>query len=240
MSNATATAPLPPAISRLAGLTPLPRDDIAALQSAATEVRRVAARREILSEGQPIAQPSILLAGWACRAQLLSDGRRQIVSLILPGDLIGMCPQSNPIAATTVLALTEVTLCAAPSPREGQRGTGLAEAYAISAALDQFYTLRNVTRLGRLSAYERTADWLLEMRERLALSGLSNGTQFPMPLTQEMLADALGLTSVHINRTLQTMRRDGAVTLRSGMLTLTDPERLATLVDHRPARVTGT
>jgi CRP-like cAMP-binding protein len=237
MSSAASVA-LPPAITRLAALAPLDAQDLAALQAAARDVCRVAARREVLGEGQPIARASILLSGWACRVQMLTDGRRQIVSLMLPGDLIGMCRQRDAVASSGVLALSDVATCLAPAPREGQRG-GLGEAYAMSGALDEAYLLRNITRLGRLSAYERVADWLLEMHERLTLAGIASGNQFPMPLTQEMLADALGLTSVHINRTLQTMRRDGAVTLRAGTVVLSDPERLASLVDRRPVRVTA-
>lgn len=77
------------------------------------------------------------------------------------------------------------------------------------------------------------------MRERLALAGLASDDSLPMPLTQESLADALGLTSVHVNRTLQLMRREGLIDLRSGMARLYDPERLRGLVDYRPARVSA-
>ena len=238
----TSAAPvaLPPAVTRLAALAPLDGEDMAALLTAAAgSARRIPARREVLGEGQPVPQAQILLSGWACRVQMLTDGRRQIVSLMLPGDLIGMCRQRDPLASSAILALTDVATCLAPEPREGQRGSGLAEAYALSGALDEAYLLRNITRLGRLSAYERTADLLLEIHERLTLAGIANGNMFPMPLTQEMLADALGLTSVHVNRTLQTMRRDGSVSLRAGTAVLSDPARLASMVDHRPLRVTS-
>ena len=234
----TSAAPvaLPPAVTRLAALAPLDGEDMAALLTAAAgSARRIPARREVLGEGQPVPQAQILLSGWACRVQMLTDGRRQIVSLMLPGDLIGMCRQRDPLASSAILALTDVATCLAPEPREGQRGSGLAEAYALSGAFDEAYLLRNITRLGRLSAYERTADLLLEIHERLTLAGIGN----MLPLTQEMLADALGLTSVHVNRTLQTMRRDGSVSLRAGTAVLSDPARLASMVDHRPLRVTS-
>lgn len=79
----------------------------------------------------------------------------------------------------------------------------------------------------------------MEMQERLAFVGLSAADQFPLPLTQEMLADALGLTSVHVNRTLQAIRRDGLLTLRGGMMSLPDRARLEKLVDYKPARVSS-
>ncbi len=238
MSSAAHLA-LPPAFVRLNALALLDAEELAALHRAAKNARRVPARREVIAEGQPIQQPYIVLSGWAARTHTLFDGRRQIASLMLPGDLIGLCRQSDPTASATVLALTDVTLCPAPPPRADQHGTGLAEAYALSGAIDEACLLRSITRLGRLSAYERTADWLLEMHERLTLSGLASGNHFPMPLTQEMLADTLGLTSVHVNRTLQAMRRDGVVTLRGGSVVLSDPARLASSVGRGATRVTA-
>jgi CRP-like cAMP-binding protein len=95
-----------------------------------------------------------------------------------------------------------------------------------------------LTRLGRLSAQERLADWLLETCDRLTLAGPAAGGNLPVPLTQELLADALGLTSVHINRTLQSMRRDGLLAGRSGLFVLCDRPRLELLVGYTKARVT--
>jgi CRP-like cAMP-binding protein len=232
-----ALRPMPSAITRLAALTTLEDTDLAALHKAAAGLRRIAARRELIGLGQPIAGASLLLSGWACRVSTLSDGRRQIVSLILPGDLIGAYRQCNPVAASTILALTEVTVMPAPKPRPDQSGSGLAEAYALSGAWDEAYLLRNITRLGRMSAYERTADLFLEMHDRLSLAGLTRGNTFPMPLTQQVLADTLGLTTVHVNRTLQAMRQDGSVTIGGGTVELHDRERLAAAVDRRPSRV---
>src|SRR4051812_2192373 len=191
------------AILRLEALAELAAVESGAIRQAAAFPKRVEPRREILAEGWPVGEPMILLSGWACRTRNFWDGRRQILSFLLPGDLIGMCRHSQPLAATTVTALTPVSLCRAPAPREGAAGTGLAEAYAASGALEEYYLFRQIARLGRLSAYERLIDWTLEMHERLALAGLAGPDRFPMPLTQEAIADTLGLTSVHVNRTLQ-------------------------------------
>jgi CRP-like cAMP-binding protein len=224
------------AIRRLATLAPLNHEALAALEMAAAHAERVPAHREIVGEGKNALQPSIVLSGWACRMRLFSDGRRQILSFLLPGELIGMCDQPEPLSATTIVAMTEMTLCRAPAREAAE---GLAQIYAMSRALEEYYLFRQIARIGRMSAYERLLDWLLEMRERLALSGLASDDSLPMPLTQEGLADALGLTSVHVNRTLQLMRREGLIDLRGGMARLHDPERLRGLVDYRPARVSG-
>jgi len=219
------------ALTRFAGLARLSDGDRASLGEIEGR-RRAPAHREIQQEGKPVGDPMILLSGWACRTRTFSDGRRQILSMLLPGDLIGHTFRSDAVAVTTVVALTEGVLAPAPAPAED---SGLARAYAAAAALEEIYLYRQIARLGRLSAYERLADWLLETRDRLASAGLTAGDSFPLPLTQEALADLLGLTSVHINRTLQSMRRDGALDLRSGIARLTDPQQLADLVDYRPA-----
>jgi CRP-like cAMP-binding protein len=223
------------ALRRLTSLAPLSDQEIAALYDAERVRHRFAAHREIMSEGTPVREASILLSGWACRVRQFSDGRRQILSLLLPGDLIGMCRQRDPLAVTMVYALTDVSLCPAPDapPR-----SGLAEAYAVSGALEEAYLFRQIARLGRLSAYERIIDWLLEIRDRLAEAGLVDSDRLPMPLTQEALADTLGLTSVHVNRTLQTLRREKLIEWRGGVVQLLDPARLVTSLDYQPVSVT--
>lgn len=225
-----------PAIRRLSALANLSPTDVEQLRVAAGAARTLPSRREFVTEGEPIREPRIVLSGWACRTHVLRDGRRQVLSFLLPGDLLGVCGQANPVAPASVLAVTEVVICSAPNAADGG---GLAEAYAMSAAIGEHYLLRQVTRLGRLNAYERLADWLLEIRERLALAGLADGGQFAMPLTQEVLGDTLGLTSVHVNRTIQALRSDGLLTLRGGQVSLPDVPRLAALAEHRPVHVAG-
>lgn len=224
-----------PALTRLAALAPLDGADVAAIEQLSRMRSSIPARREILTEGKAIREPQILLSGWAYRVRSLRDGRRQILGFLLPGDLLGNCRQANPVAVTSVMAMTPVDICPAPTPNQG--GGGLAQAYAISGAIEEHYLFRQITRLGRLSALERIADWLLEIRERLSLSGLAVGNRFSLPLTQETMADTLGLTSVHVNRMLQTLRRSGAVEFTGGSVTILDEDQLSQLVEVQPARV---
>jgi CRP-like cAMP-binding protein len=233
-------APVPAlaATHRLAALASLSDAELAALDMSARHLTRFAAYREIIGEGRAELAPSIIIDGWACRVRHFSDGRRQILGFLLPGELIGVRHHRDPLATTAIVALTQVALCPAPPATESEQG-GLAEAYAVSAALEQFYLFRQIARLGRLSAYERLLDWLLETRERLALSGLTTADSFRLPVTQEGLADALGLTSVHVNRTIQLMRREELVELKGGVVRLIDPPRLAKLVDYRSGEVTA-
>lgn len=225
------------AVIRLGLLASLTGQEVEALQLAEHGCLRFSPQREIVVEGTPVRDASIVLSGWACRVRHFADGRRQILGFLLPGDLIGICRQREPVAVTTVFALTDVVICPAPRAEPGKSGLG--EAYAVSAALEEAYLFRQIARLGRLSAYERIVDWLLETRDRLRLADLAHGGSFPMPLTQEVLADTLGLTSVHVNRTLQSLRRDQRIEWRNGMVRLVDPEGLAALIDYRPVLVTG-
>lgn len=225
-----------PAIRRLASLGPISSEAERALMRAATASRALAAPRELTREGRPVSGTFLILAGWAARVRLLEDGRRQIMSVLLPGDLIGHCHQPRPMAVSTVVALSEISYCAAPQP------IGLPDldrVYAISHALEEAHLLAHITRLGRLSAGERMLDLFLELRDRLSICGLVEEGSMAFPLTQEMLADAMGLTPVHVNRTLQLLRRHGDIALGNGRLTLFAPEALALRVGHRVAQVTG-
>lgn len=198
--------------------------------------RAYAARRDILVEGAPVPHPLLVVEGWACRLRLLADGRRQILGFLLPGDLIGFCRHARPLLVSTIAAITEASLVEAPMPDDPD-ASALGRAYAISSALDEAYLFNHVTRLGRQTAYERIAHLLLEFRERLDLAGLVIDNRFPMPLTQEFLGDTLGLTSVHINRTLQQLRRERMLELSDGVVKLIEPGALAAIADFHPARV---
>lgn len=232
-ARAAAPAALPTRLGRLGGLDAA---DLAALARAQHDTRRSPARREMIAEGAALRERRAIVSGWAFRQRILSDGSRQIISVLLPGDLVGVCRHDNPVAPTSVVALTDVVTCPAPVATPG---SGLDRAYALSAAIDEFHLTAQVTRLGRLNAIGRVADWLLETHDRLRLAGLGGEETFPMPLTQEMLADALGLTSVHVNRTLQAMRRDELIHARSGVMTFPNRARLEDMVDYRPVRVTS-
>ncbi len=184
--------------------------------------------------------PRFLVEGWAARVRWLPDGRRQIISFIIPGDGVGICARPQPLALAPVLALTEVITLDARTVAIALVGAkpppGLAEAFHISASFEEAGLIDQVVRLGRQSAYERLAHLLLELRYRLSIVGLASRTAFSCPLTQEMLADATGLSIVHVNRTLQQMRRDDLLEFRSGEVELLKPALLESIADWRPAQ----
>lgn len=194
--------------------------------------RMVRARREILREGEMPTGIPALRSGWAALARHFPDGRRQLQHILVPGDLLSV-DRDTPYAVS-VVALTPVALVDLDVPH-GPDGDVFGPALRRHALLTVGYLLNATARLGRQSALERFAHLLLELRERLSDVGLAGPSRFDMPLTQEMLADTLGLTSVHVNRTLQSMRQQGLIALSGREVTLLQPEGLARLADYHPA-----
>jgi CRP-like cAMP-binding protein len=184
----------------------------------------------LLTEGREIRAPHFILTGWACRMRELAKGRRQIISILLPGDAIGLRPQARLPAPDHVVTLTSMRTIEAPEIavawRDHARVPGLSAALTLAAAEEEYFLVGQVMRLGRQTAYERLAHLFMELDYRLSARGLSTNNSFPLPLTQETLSDAVGLSVVHINRTLQQMRREGFIELTRGRLTLLDREAL--------------
>jgi CRP-like cAMP-binding protein len=226
----------PPAIRRLNNLTPLDVPAIDALRNALGRTHRLEARAELTREGKSTGEPLLIAEGWVARVRHLFDGRRQLVSFAMAGDLLGNCEFEGSLASSTIVALTPVHVCPLP---DASLSPTLARAYAISKALDEAHLIAQVTRIGRLSAHERLVDLLLEFYERLQTNGQAGEGRFRMPLTQELLADALGLTSVHLNRTIQLARRAGELTWTGREVRLTDPKALALSIGRMPVRVSN-
>jgi CRP-like cAMP-binding protein len=184
----------------------------------------------LLSERGEIRAPHFIMTGWAARLRELKDGRRQIIGILLPGDAIGSFARTGLLSLTSVVALTAMRTVEAPEIavawRQRDRVPGLSAALDLAAAEEEYFLLGHIMRLGRQTAYERIAHWFMELEYRLSSRGLSTNGAFPFPLTQEMLADAMGLSVVHVNRTLQQMRREGRIELTRGRLSLLDREAL--------------
>jgi CRP-like cAMP-binding protein len=146
--------------------------------------------------------------------------------------------RAHPLALSHVVALTPMRTVDAPEIavawRDRERVPGLAAAFDLAAAEDEFFMMAQVVRLGRQTAYERIANWFMELEYRLSSRGLSTNGSFPLPVTQETLADAVGLSVVHVNRTLQQMRKEGRIELTRGRLSLLDPDALRAAGEFRP------
>ena len=189
----------------------------------------VEAGRYLVREGSPTDESALLLSGFAFRHKLTADGDRQIVSVHVPGDFVDLEGSMLPVADHNVQTLTRCEVATVPAhhiialidshPRVGR-------AMWIDTLVDGSIYREWVMNVGRRTAKQRLAHIFCEFAKRLELAGLgdTNGYQFPM--TQEQLADAAGLTPVHVNRTLRALEADGLIVRHKRHVRIPDWERL--------------
>ena len=228
-----------PVAVRIASMVALLPSERQILRDLSLGARHHAPQTLLCSEGQ-VQPPQALLAGWACYQRLLRDGRRQIIRFLLPGDVIGSLIHPNRPPSSAALSLTPVVLGDARPLQRAHADPalampGLADAVNQMDYADEVSLGDQVMRLGRQTAYERVVHLILEFHNRLSAVGQVKDNSFTLPLTQEVLADALGLSVVHINRTLQQVRRDRLFDMRSGQVTLRQPELMQAMADWTPA-----
>jgi CRP-like cAMP-binding protein len=188
--------------------------------------KSIAARRDLVREGETPAGLYLILEGWAMRCRQRADGSRQILAILLPRDLC-IDPPGRPLNHA-IISLTQVRYGVLPHP---DFGADLAGAPDLVVALwrRQLETasiqLEWIANNGR-SAYERIAHFLCETFSRARACGLAHDNECEFPLTQQDIASVTGLTSVHVNRTLQQMRKEGLIELHGRRLVLLRPEAL--------------
>lgn len=172
----------------------------------------------------------IIVSGWACCARVLGNGRRQITNVFVPGDVIGLPDPARVPPAFSVIALTPLRTVQAQEIltewTDSSREPVFSKVLDLIAAEDALFMLNQVVRLGRQTAYERIASWLIELDHRFSARGLTSDGSLVFPLTQEAIADVMGLSVVHVNRTLQEMRREDRIELRGGRLRIIDRNAL--------------
>ncbi|WP_374471750.1 Crp/Fnr family transcriptional regulator [Phenylobacterium sp.] len=181
-----------------------------------------------------------ILSGWACEMRILPDGRRQIFSFLLPGDPFLIEEQSD-LGGRAVVAITRLEVMDWTNPFIGgaEARDTLARAMNEAVVQKQDRLLDHMVRIGQLTARERILHLLLELCDRLEAVGLVKGDTFRIPLTQGVFADALGLSLVHINRTLKQLRREGHILLKGGSVTLLNRHRLAAIAFYHMPGKTG-
>jgi len=229
-------------IRRLTSLADLPQGEVAQLRGLGGSRERWRTGAEIQTQGALIRKSRVILSGWAGRQRFLPSGRRQIFEFLLPGDLIGLCHRPHARAMATTVALSPLETADAGPLRDAIEGrhaprTGLARAVELGGAEEEARLLDHIVRLGRLSALERVAHLLLELHDRLRRVGLAVDWRFQLPLTQETLADAVGLSLVHLNRTLGELRRERLIELSGGRAHILQPELLRVTADYNPLTV---
>lgn len=224
-------------LRKLPLFTPHADDELALIESLKKEQVVFDAATAVIHEGQSDAPLYTLLSGWAFRFKTLSDGRRQILNFLLPGDFIGVQQKMSDITAHGVETLTEVALCVfrRDSLWELHRSApALGFSVTWLTAHEESIVDDTLLSVGRRSAEERIATLLIVLFKRAAalLPGVSTGVQgVPFPLTQQHIADGLGLSLVHTNKTLRKLERRGLHRIQDGWLQLLDVKALSRLAD---------
>jgi CRP-like cAMP-binding protein len=194
---------------------------------AAMEARRVKVKRgeHLVEEGQTGHTAFVLQAGWACSFKDLPNGTRQIISFPIAGDCVGLRSVLLRTADHSFSALTDAVV----SPVEGAHMMRcvtefprLGAALLWAASREEAMVVEHLVNIGRRSAIERTAHFFMELAERLSLVGLATEAEFKCPLSQFVLADALGLSPIHVNRVLRKLREMNLLTLQNGSVKIHD------------------
>ena len=207
---------------RLSAEADLHPDDIALIDATCVAVTTRAAGADLTLETGPL----FLTAGWACRVRELGQHGRQILGFVLPGDPIGLRDAAEARAHRTV-ALTRVSLLDGREmtpvlAAQPETHRGLASALAGAERAEHHRHLDHAVRLGALGAYHAMRHFLGELHDRLMLVGLAREGRFEMPVAQEVLGEALGISEVHANRVLAQLRRDRRLELGPGWAMLPD------------------
>jgi CRP/FNR family transcriptional regulator len=186
----------------------------------------------LLQEGQPSEHLFTLLEGWAFRSKTLSDGRRQITNFVLPGDFVGLQGSIQGAMEHSVETLTPAAFCTFPRARVWDlfsKCPSLAFDLTWLAAREERILDENLLSVGRRSAEERTAYYLLHLYVRADDIGLVTEGRVRFPFTQQHLADAIGLSLVHTNKTLKRLERQGLIHWDHGWFSSPDIGTLAEL-----------
>ena len=223
-----------PLARKLGSFVALTDVELTVLDRLHTRRRKFVAGRDLVLQGQSDQAAYILAEGWVCSYKLLRDGSRQVIDVQVPGDFLGLrsvlfrtadhnIEPITPVEASEVLAI-DLLDAFSSTPR-------LATAVLWAASRDEAMVVEHLVDIGRRSALERTAHFLLEMGARLKLVGLGTAEGYACPLSQHVLSDALGLSAVHVNRVLRELREAGLVTFHKGKVTFLDFDGLVAVAE---------
>jgi CRP-like cAMP-binding protein len=225
-------------LMKLESVAPLPAEDEAALLRLPMTLARIPADADICRQGDRPSACCLLLDGFACRYRVLAKGERQIMSFHTPGDIVDLQSLHLEVMDHSIAALVPSQVAFIPHQalhdliqQHPRLGAALWRDTLIDAAIFREW----LVGIGRRSSYARIAHLFCELAFKLKAVGLADGPTFELPITQTELADALGLTPVHVNRVIQQLRAEGLIHLQRGALTVLDWQGLRAAGEFHPA-----
>jgi CRP-like cAMP-binding protein len=220
----------------------LPADDLAALEQSTDGVRQLPPRKIIVHANEPVGHSTLLLQGFMCRYMDDRAGHRQLVAIHVPGDFVdlhGYPMEKLDHDVATIGACRIATWSHATLDRLTAERPQLTRMLWFSTLLDAAMHREWIFRLGRLDAEGRIAHLMCELYTRLEMVGLAADDQFALPLKQADLAEASGLTGVHVNRVLRSLRERGLLLFRGGTVTILNAAGLRRIAEFDPAYLYG-
>jgi CRP-like cAMP-binding protein len=212
-------------VAKLSGFGALSPKDMDALTRATSKKREVEAKHDLIREGDRPGPVFVMLDGWACRYKILPSGLRQILGYLMPGDScdlhIGLLAEMDH-SIQTITPATYATIERSDMDEILDEHPAIARAIYIAQLVDEGTMRAWITSMGRRASIERVAHLMCELYIRARNIGLTNESSFALPLSQAMLADSLGMTTVHMNRVLKDLRLRNAMTLKRSSLELSD------------------
>lgn len=199
------------------------------LRSAISEIETFRGGRTIVRSGDTLSHSALLVEGLVARYKDLREGQRQIMELHVPGDFLDLHGFLLKKLDHDVGAISPSTIAWVPHEtlrRISEQEPHLTRLLWLSTLMDAAIQRERILSVGRRPALARIAHLLCELYLRLEMVGLADGMSFPLALTQVDLADATGLTSVHVNRMLRQLRSDGLMTFRNAVVEIHDPAAL--------------
>ncbi len=220
-------------VTKLLAFGPLGADEVEALELLSRNPKPMQAEQILIHEGSPSDSVYLVVSGLACRYKMLAGGRRQILGYLIPGDLcdIHFAIANRPDYSVVLTGGSSVARIPTWKISElMQRYPAVNRALSLASLVDAVILREWLLSVGQRDALQKLCHLFCEMAMRLeAIGGMNDDGSFELPVNQVTLADTLGLTSVHINRTLQRLRNEGLIRLCHRRLAILDRERLATI-----------
>ncbi|MET0179903.1 MAG: Crp/Fnr family transcriptional regulator [Novosphingobium sp.] len=233
MDSKTALSPL---TRRLSLISPLSAEDETAVLALPHTLRSLENAQYVVREGDRATLSCLVLDGFAIRHKVTSEGGRQILNVHMAGDMVDLQNSLLEVADHNVQALSK--LKAAFIPREAIielafERPAVGKALWLETLVEGSIAREWIVNVGRRSALQRIAHLLCEFAYRLGAVGLDQACEYELPMTQEQIADTVGLTPVHVNRTLKEIDRLGLTRRTKKSIAITDLAKLARYADFR-------
>ncbi|HEY0044752.1 MAG TPA: Crp/Fnr family transcriptional regulator [Allosphingosinicella sp.] len=223
------TSPFSRLVQRLERRTPLGDADREALLTLPHSLKTCGAAAHLVRDGEKPDFVSLLLSGFAYRYKITGEGGRQIISLHVAGEFVDLQNSFLHVADHSVQTLTEVEVALVPKAVIRDLAThhpAIGRALWIDTLIDASIFREWVVNVGRRDSRARVAHILCEFSLRLEAAGLAQNHRYELPMTQEQLADAVGLTSVHVNRVLKQLGEEGLISRDRRSIVIEDWQRM--------------